>query len=98
MNPSFGVFAGTLYDAATVTNVTINGTLQISSAAKMTMEGMTDYSIGLLCGLRMTAEGAEAHVITYDISAEAVDENGEPTELVEIAVDEDETVTVLFKD
>ncbi len=98
VNPTLGVFAGTLYDKATLTNVTVNGKLQISSAAALTMEDVDSYSIGLLCGLLMTSEGTEAPNVPHTITWEAVDENGEPTDKVEITADDDESLTVVFKD
>ena len=97
--PAFGVFAGTLYDKATLTNVTVNGKLQISSAAALTITDVNDYTFGLLCGLVMTSEGTEAPAISHNITYEAVDENGAPTDKVVITPDEDgETLTVVFKE
>lgn len=45
---SYGLFAGTIAEGATITNVNIlNSTLQIDSGCYF---GVNDYSIGLLCG------------------------------------------------
>ncbi len=78
--PAFGLFAGTLSADATLTDVTVtNGKLQISYAAKMTMEGMESYVIGAFCGVT-----AKTELPSYDIVWEAVDENGEPTDKVKI--------------
>ena len=91
VEPAFGLFAGTLYENATLTEVkVVKGKLQISSAAQMTMEGMESYVIGLLCGV------GDAGVVPHDIVVEAVDENGNPTNKVRVTVDEDEYVTVKF--
>lgn len=45
---SFGLFAGTLFDGAELSNINIlNGVIQIDSSCYF---GVNDYSIGLLCG------------------------------------------------
>ena len=46
---AFGLFAGNLAKDATLTNVTVKGTLQIDSAAKTTLKA--DCPVGLLCGI-----------------------------------------------
>ncbi len=105
MNPTFGLFAGTLSQGATLTDVAItNSQLQIDYSAKMTMEGMDDYTIHLFVGY--DASSAEnPHGVPYEITVKAVatdEETGEKVEIgadkLEITVGEDDSVTVVFKD
>ena len=82
---SYGLFAGTISDAATISNVKIsNGTLQIDSDCYF---GVDDYSIGLLCGM-----GNAGIIPDAQITCVAT---GEEPENVKITVEGNE-VTVEF--
>lgn len=82
---SYGLFAGSVSSAATLTDVKItNGTLQIDSGCYFSTD---DYSVGLLCGT------GDATVIDYsDITCTAV---GDKPETVTITVNGN-TVTLEF--
>ena len=83
---SFGVFAGTVSNAATLQEVQItNGTLQIDSACYFSSD---NYYIGLICGT-----GAIPNMDASAITCVAVGTNPEQ---VVISVD-GETVTVQFE-
>ena len=74
---SFGLFAGTITNGATISDVTIaNSTMQIDSGCYF---GVDDYVIGLLCGM------GDSSLIDYSgISCIAVGDN---PEILEITVD-----------
>lgn len=71
---SFGLFAGTISDKATITNVNVlNSHLQIDSSAYFAVD---DYSIGLVCGM-----GDSSKLTTAQIGCSAV---GDEPETVKI--------------
>lgn len=73
---SFGLFAGTISDGATLEGVSIkNSTLQIDSGCYF---GADDYSIGLVCGM-----GSDSKLDPSGITCEAV---GDAPETVNITV------------
>ena len=81
---AFGLFAGNLAKDATLTNVTVKGTLQIDSAAKTTLKA--DCPMGLLCGV------GENSGVTYDIECEAVGDAADSVKITE----KDGQITVKF--
>ena len=83
-SPAFGVLAGTIAAEATLTEVTVKGTLQIDSACSTTLK--SDCAIGLVCG------AGDASAVTADITYEAV---GEAADTVKIT-EKDGVVTVEF--
>lgn len=83
---AYGLFAGTLSDKATISNVSIlNSRLQIDSSCYF---GVDDYSIGLVCGM-----GDSSKLSTAQIDCVAV---GDDADDVNITTSEN-TVTVEFK-
>lgn len=94
--PNFGLFTGYLYENATLENVAVtNSQLQVDYDAKLSWS-MQSYVIRLFCGV------GDATKVPHDITCQAVmtDENGNKvsTNKVVLTVDDDETVTVVFKD
>ena len=84
---SFGLFAGTISDGATLEQVTVaNSTLKIDSGCYF---GDDDYAIGLICGM-----GSDAKLDPSGISCEAV---GDAPETVNITVNGN-TVTLVFSE
>lgn len=84
---SFGLFAGTISDAATLDGVTItNSTLKIDSGCYF---GADDYSIGLVCGM-----GNDTKLDSSGITCMAV---GDAPETVNITVNGN-TVTLEFSE
>ena len=82
---AFGLFAGNLAKDATLTNVTVKGTLQIDSAAKTTLKA--DCPVGLLCGV------GKHSGVTYDIECEAVGDAADSVKITE----KDGQITVEFQ-
>lgn len=72
---SYGLFAGTISDTATISNVKILGSsLKIDSACYF---GVDDYSIGLVCGM------GNANVVdTAEITCEVVGKNPEKLNVI----------------
>ncbi len=72
---SYGLFAGTISDTATISNVKILGsTLQIDTSSYF---GVDDYSIGLVCGM------GNANVVdTAEITCEVVGKNPEKLNVI----------------
>ncbi len=75
---SYGLFAGTLSDKATISNVNIlNSHLQIDSSCYF---GVDDYSIGLVCGmgdaLKLTTAEIDCAVVGDDTDSVKVFTNG----------------------
>ena len=70
---SYGLFAGTISDAAQINNVKIlSSTLKIDSKCYF---GVTDYTIGLVCGM------GNADVVESDITCEATGDNPENVQI-----------------
>lgn len=84
---SYGLFAGTIADGATLTNVNIvNGVLQIDSGCYF---GVSDYSIGLLCGTGNPALIPNAQITCVP--------TGDNPETVQITVDGNEVTVEISK-
>jgi hypothetical protein len=84
---SFGLFAGTIAEAAKLENVTItNSKLKVDSGCYF---GVDDYSIGLICGM-----GSDAKLDSSGITCMAV---GDAPETVNITVSGN-TVTLTFSE
>jgi len=70
---SYGLFAGTISDAAQISNVKIlSSTLKIDSKCYF---GVTDYTIGLVCGM------GNAAVVESEITCEATGDNPENVQI-----------------
>ncbi len=84
---SFGLLAGLIADGATLSDVSVSGTLQIDAARLITDYGLDGhYEIGLLC-----ADGTHGTLSTDGITCELI--KNEENEF-SLTVNEDKTVTL----
>jgi len=85
---AFGLFAGTIADETTLSNVSVSGTLQIDAENLITELGLDGhYEIGLLC-----SDGTRAEISTDGITCELIKNESNKFSLT---VNEDKTVTLI---